>query len=70
VTNPRFLVAGGVLALAVGYLVLTGMQSTAVYYLTVSELTAQPSLVGRQVRLGRAARWRPGAALRGPGRQR
>src|SRR4029079_7748203 len=50
--NLKFAVVGGVLALAVGYLVLTGMQSTAVYYLTVGEVKAGgSSLVGRPVRV-------------------
>ena len=49
--NPRFAIAGGVLVLAVGYLVLTGMQSTAVYYLTVGELSAQANPAGRPVRV-------------------
>jgi len=49
--NLKFAIAGGVFLLAVGYLVLTGMQNNAVYYLTVSELTAQPNLAGRQVRV-------------------
>ena len=50
--NLRFAVAGGIIAVAVAYLVLTGIQSTSVYYLTVSELQAGgPSIQGRQVRL-------------------
>jgi cytochrome c-type biogenesis protein CcmE len=52
VINLKLAVVGSVLALAVGYLVLTGMQGTAVYYLTVSELqSGGPGLVGRPVRL-------------------
>ncbi len=36
--RPRVLIVGAVLVLAVGYLVLTSLQTTTVYYLTVSEL--------------------------------
>lgn len=49
--NPRFAVVGSVLVLAVGYLVLTGMQNTAVYYLTAGELQASAGAVGRPVRV-------------------
>ena len=50
--NLKFAIASGVLALAVGYLVLTGIQSTSVYYLTVGELlSASPSVAGRAVRV-------------------
>ena len=49
--NFRIAVAGAVLLLAVGYLVLTGMQSTAVYYLTVGELKSQPTPPTRPVRV-------------------
>jgi cytochrome c-type biogenesis protein CcmE len=34
----KFFVAGGVIALAVAYLVIMGLQSSTVYFLTVSEL--------------------------------
>jgi cytochrome c-type biogenesis protein CcmE len=50
--NLKFAIAGVVLAVSIGYLVLTGIQSTSVYYLTVGELlAAEPSVAGRQVRL-------------------
>ena len=39
--NLKFFVAGGVIALAVAYLVLMGLQGTTVYFLTVSELQAK-----------------------------
>jgi cytochrome c-type biogenesis protein CcmE len=39
--NLKFFVAGGVIALAVAYLVMMGLQSTTVYFLTVSELQAK-----------------------------
>jgi len=52
VKHLRFAIAGSVLALAVAYLVLTGLQSTAVYYLTVSELQSRAATVGgREVRV-------------------
>ena len=47
----KFAIAGSVLMLAVGYLVLTGLQSTSVYYLTVGELKATSNSVGRPVRV-------------------
>lgn len=50
--NAKLLIAGSVLLIAVGYLILTGMQSTTVYYLTVSELRESGSSVrDRQVRV-------------------
>jgi cytochrome c-type biogenesis protein CcmE len=39
--NVKFFVAGGVIALAVAYLVVMGLQGTTVYFLTVSELQAR-----------------------------
>lgn len=39
--NLKFFVAGGVIALAVAYLVLMGVQGTTVYFLTVGELHAK-----------------------------
>jgi cytochrome c-type biogenesis protein CcmE len=39
--NLKFIVAGGVIALAVAYLVTMGVQGTTVYFLTVSELEAK-----------------------------
>src|ERR1700730_16426446 len=39
--NLKFIIAGGVIALAVAYLVLVGLQGTTVYFLTVSELQAK-----------------------------
>ena len=50
--NLKFIVAGGVLIVAVGYLILTGMQTSAVYYLTAGELQqAGAQAYGRQVRV-------------------
>jgi cytochrome c-type biogenesis protein CcmE len=39
--NLKFIIAGGVIALAVAYLVMMGLQGTTVYFLTVSELQAK-----------------------------
>jgi cytochrome c-type biogenesis protein CcmE len=39
--NLKFFIAGGVIALAVVYLVAMGLQGTTVYFLTVSELQAR-----------------------------
>jgi cytochrome c-type biogenesis protein CcmE len=47
--NLKFFVAGGVIALAVVYLVLVGLQGTTVYFLTVSELQAKGSAAQNQV---------------------
>ena len=49
--NLKLVIAGGVLVLAVAYLILTGLQSTAVYYLTVGELRSQAQTLGRPVRV-------------------
>lgn len=47
--NLKFLVAGGVIALAVAYLVTMGLQATTVYFLTVTELQARGSSAQNQV---------------------
>lgn len=47
--NLKFVIAGGVIVLAVGYLVLMGLQGTTVYFLTVSELEARGSAAQNQV---------------------
>lgn len=39
--NLKFFIAGGVIALAVAYLVVQGLQGATVYFLTVSELQAK-----------------------------
>jgi cytochrome c-type biogenesis protein CcmE len=39
--NLKFFIAGGVIALAVAYLVTMGLQGTTVYFLSVSELQAK-----------------------------
>jgi cytochrome c-type biogenesis protein CcmE len=48
----KLAIPAGVLVSAMAYLVLTGMQSTAVYYLTVGELqSGGANVVGRPVRV-------------------
>lgn len=47
--NLKFMVAGAVIVLAVGYLVLMGLQGTTVYFLTVSELEARGTAAHNQV---------------------
>jgi cytochrome c-type biogenesis protein CcmE len=47
--NLKFFVAGGVIALAVAYLVLMGLQGTTVYFLTVSELQAKGPAAQNQI---------------------
>ncbi|MGI9145862.1 MAG: cytochrome c maturation protein CcmE [Chloroflexota bacterium] len=39
--NVKFVIAGGVIALAVAYLIVMGVQGATVYFLTVSELQAK-----------------------------
>jgi len=47
--NLKFFVAGGVIALAVAYLVMMGLQGTTVYFLTVSELQAKGASAQNQM---------------------
>jgi len=47
--NLKFFIAGGVIALAVAYLVTVGLQGTTVYFLTVSELQAKGAAANNQV---------------------
>jgi cytochrome c-type biogenesis protein CcmE len=47
--NLKFVIAGGVMALAVAYLVLAGLQGATVYFLTVSELQAKGPAAQNQV---------------------
>src|SRR5438105_13031684 len=47
--NLKFVVAGGVIALAVAYLVTMGLQGTTVYFLTVSELQARGASAQNQM---------------------
>jgi cytochrome c-type biogenesis protein CcmE len=39
--NVKFVIAGGVIALAVAYLVIMGLRNTSEYFLSVSELQAK-----------------------------
>jgi cytochrome c-type biogenesis protein CcmE len=69
ILQPKLLAVGAVLALAVGYLVLTGLQTTTVYYLTVSELqgrgpSAQPVRVAGTVAPGSIVKDADGLGLR------
>jgi cytochrome c-type biogenesis protein CcmE len=48
-SNLKFVVAGGVIALAVAYLVMMGLQGNTQYFLTVSELQSRGSSVQNQV---------------------
>jgi cytochrome c-type biogenesis protein CcmE len=45
----KFVIAGGVMALAVAYLVTMGLQGTTVYFLTVGELQAKGPAAQNQV---------------------
>jgi cytochrome c-type biogenesis protein CcmE len=47
--NLKFVIAGGVMALAVAYLVVAGLQGATVYFLTVSELQAKGPAAQNQV---------------------
>ena len=47
--NLKFFVAGGVIALAVLYLVSMGLQGTTVYFLTVSELQSKGPAAQNQI---------------------
>jgi cytochrome c-type biogenesis protein CcmE len=45
----KFLIAAGVIALAVAYLVTMGLQGTTVYFLTVSEIQARGTSASNQM---------------------
>lgn len=47
--NRKFLIAGAVIALAVAYLVIQGIQSSSVYFVTVSELRTRGAAAQHQV---------------------
>ncbi len=50
--KTKFIVGGLVIVVAIAYLIYTGIQSSAAYYLTVDELYARQSeMMGRQVRV-------------------
>ena len=48
----RLLVGSGVIAIALGALILTGVRQSVVYFVTPSELRAQDGAAGRAYRLG------------------
>jgi cytochrome c-type biogenesis protein CcmE len=48
-TNLKFFIAGGVIALAVAYLVTMGLRGTTEYFLTVSELQARGTSAQNQI---------------------
>ncbi len=50
--KAKFIIGGLVIAVAVAYLIFTGIQSSAAYYLTVDELYAkQSAMINKQVRV-------------------
>ena len=49
--SPKFIVGGGVIALALAYMVYAGVTQSAVYFVTPSELRAGP-VVGKSYRVG------------------
>lgn len=52
-TSTRFFAAGGVLVLAVAFLIYNGMQGTSAFYMTVDELQASPTVAdGKQIKVG------------------
>lgn len=51
VKNQKFFFGALIVALAIGYLVATSLQNTAVYYLTIPELRARPASAAEIVRV-------------------
>jgi cytochrome c-type biogenesis protein CcmE len=64
--NLKFLIAGGVIAIAVVYLITVGLQGTTEYFLTVSELQARGPAVENQV-LRVSGNLVPGSLTHDPG---
>ena len=64
----KFIIGGAIVLVAIGYLVLTGLGTATVYYLTVSEFQAQGTAAGSPVRVSGdvmpGSIIRDGAALR------
>jgi len=57
--RPRFFIGGGLIVLAIGYLIFSSIRSTSEYYLTVREVAAhQTELGGQAIRV--AGRVKPG----------
>ena len=50
----KFLIGGILILAAVGYLVVSGMASGARYYITIDQLTSNPSYIGQEVRVSGA----------------
>jgi cytochrome c-type biogenesis protein CcmE len=52
-TNTRFFAAGGVLVIAIAFLIFNGMQGTSAFYMTVDELHKSTAVTdGKQIRVG------------------
>jgi len=49
--KPKFIIGGGVIALALGYMIWAGVSQSVVYFVTPSELNAAP-VSGKAYRLG------------------
>lgn len=57
--RPRFYIGGALIVLAIAYLIVSAIRSTSEYYLTVNELSARQSELGREpIRV--AGRVKPG----------
>ena len=57
--RPRFFIGGGLIVLAIGYLIFSSIRATSEYYLTVPEVAArQGELGGQAIRV--AGRVKPG----------
>jgi cytochrome c-type biogenesis protein CcmE len=57
--RPRFFIGGGLIVLAIGYLIFSSIRTTSEYYLTVPEVAArQAELGGQAIRV--AGRVKPG----------
>jgi cytochrome c-type biogenesis protein CcmE len=57
--RPRFFIGGGLVVLAIGYLIFSSIRTTSEYYLTVPEVAArQTELGGQAIRV--AGRVKPG----------
>ena len=57
--RPRFYIGGALIAIAIAYLIVSAIRSTSEYYLTVDEVSARQSELGRDpIRV--AGRVKPG----------
>jgi cytochrome c-type biogenesis protein CcmE len=57
--RPRFFIGGGLIVLAIGYLIFSSIRTTSEYYLTVPEVAARRSELGGQA-IRVAGRVKPG----------